>query len=227
MTIGFLLQRLAEPGCRRSGCRAGLLLLALGLAPMPAAAVATYSYTGNPFTDALSAPVPNAIFEPYTTSSYISATVMLDSALPANLALTDVSGLAGFELVLFDQSFFGPRSHDDSVVESFTARLATDAAGSISRWHLRINIGSLQDGSLHNLQTLNFIESGNAIVTDGALAFVSTLGTGSGSNQGSPGTWSCRGTCTPTAATAMPEPTGVLTLAASLLMLGGLVRRRA
>jgi hypothetical protein len=171
----------------------------MGAGATPALATAVYSYTGNVYTSASGSPS----FMPFTTSMFMSATLTFDTALSANLAFGDVSGLAGFALELDDGSFLQPRNHDDSVVDSFVAEVATDAMGEISQWRLQINIGSVFTVG-HVLGTHNF--SGGA--TDAAGANTG-MAAATAFNNSTPGTWTCSGMCDPAvftvdAAAALP-----------------------
>ena len=184
----------------------------VGAGATPAFATAVYSYTGNVYTSASGAPS----FTPFTTSMFMSATLTFDSALSANLAFGDVSGLAGFALELDDGSFLQSRNHDDSNVDSFVAEVATDAMGKISQWHLRIDIGSVFAGG-HVLVTKNIPgDATDAVGANTGTAAATAL------NNNIPGTWTCSGMCeaaviTVDAAAALP----VFAVAVGLLGVAG------
>lgn len=165
------------------------IALAVAIAPPVAAAQVTYTYTGNMFNlfscggnpdlvswSLCSTAGPNANTS-YTTSDHVTATLTLDSALPANQLLTDVRNFSGFHLAMSD----GEHTVTDAQQQGMFAEVATDASGQISQWRLVINTGYPDNGGV---ATVNFPAS---VHDNGTL-----LGVWPG-NQGyifsSPGTW--------------------------------------
>lgn len=107
-------------------CAAALLASAL-----PAAAQATYLYTGNDFTTLIGS---------FTAGQHVSATLQLSSWLPPNSSCVDVTTLPGFRLILSD----GVNSLDTANIPSggineLIGVVATSAAGLIAPgWELSI-----------------------------------------------------------------------------------------
>ena len=120
-----------------------IALAGLGLLSQPAAAQATYQYTGHPFTlfscgpfvDSTtglttgtldcSTPAPTNGLTSYTATDFVSATLTLDAALPASMAIQDVRTFAGFHLSLND----GQHTVTEADQHGMFAEVATDASG--------------------------------------------------------------------------------------------------
>ena len=162
-------------------------------------AQATYTYTGHPFTlfscgpffDTTtgtvtgtldcSTPGPNANTS-YTAADFVSATLTLTSPLPANMALADVSTLAGFALSMND----GQHTVTNTQAVGMFAKVGTDASGNINQWQVVINTGGLANGGI---DTLNI--PGN-VGDFGVLACCDPgpQGGNFGLNLSMPGSWS-------------------------------------
>ena len=119
--------------------------LAAGTAPT------VYRYTGNPFTlfscgasDASGTcadPAPTNPYTSYTATDHITATLTLDSPLPANASFLDLKTLPGFQLSLNDghQTLTQADSSDGISVD-----VSTDANGNIIGWYLGVGANGRQ-----------------------------------------------------------------------------------
>ncbi len=163
-------------------------------------AQATYQYTGNNFnlfscggnSDGVSWTLcstagPNANTS-YTATDHVTATLTLAAALPPNLPITDVSGYAGFGLVMSDgQQTLNWVNYSSGAY----AEVATDASGQIVQWRFGLYVG-------YPTNAFVFTENKATSVFDtGAL-----LGVYPGNqayNFSMPGTWNS-GTPSPAAA---------------------------
>jgi hypothetical protein len=177
-----------------------------------AAAQATYSYTGNPFTffscgpnsddtatkDCSADPAPGNTLTSYTATDHVTATLTLDSPLGPNFAFSDIKNLSGFSLILDDGEHVV--STPLSPGEGLIASVGTDANGNIDQWQLVLNTGGLLNGGI---STINFINtSGTAVAEDeGVLACCDPTVSGNlALNLSMAGTWS--GGSTPPSPTA-------------------------
>jgi hypothetical protein len=178
------------------------------LSARPAIAQATYTYHGNPFTlfscgpavpppgDVLcSTPGPNS-FTSYTAADFVSGTLTFTNPLPANMTLQDVTGLAGFQLILND----GQHTVTNAITAGLIVQVATDAGGNITSWWLIMNTGGTDNGGIG---TVNFsdITHGTEVFDQGVLACCDPGIPGNlAFNFSSPGTWTS-GSGTPSPAT--------------------------
>ncbi len=146
--------------------------MALAVCAGPAAAQATYTYTGNPYTlfscggnsDGVSwmlcsIPGPNANSS-YTATNKVTATLELTDPLPANQAVTDVRTFAGFHLTLSD----GQQTATDAQQQGMFAEVGTDATGAINQWRLVINTGYPLNGGVATIdKTTSVFDSGTLL----------------------------------------------------------------
>lgn len=192
--------------CLAIACMALLVFAA------PAAAQATYSYVGNPFTlfscgpsspgpgtILCSTPAPTNTLTSYTATDHVTATLVLADPLPANLPLQDVRTFAGFSLTMSD----GQHTITDADQVGMFAEVATDANGDIIAWRLIINTGGVLNGGV-STQKSTFVSDGGTLAccdptVPGDLASV----------FGSPGTWTS-GNSTPTPSQAVTSLIGVV-----------------
>jgi hypothetical protein len=117
-------------------------LVALGAAQSTADTTYTYTYTGNPFTFAVS---------PYTTNDFISGSFDLATPLDNNLPLTDITPLS-FSFSDGVQTYL---STDPRLVGSFPS-IQTDASGTPSFWFFNATL-LLGSGALLTLTTANVL----------------------------------------------------------------------
>lgn len=116
-----------------------------------AAAPTVYRYTGNVFTlfscgasdagGACATPAPTNPYTSYTATDHITATLTLDSPLPANANGLDLKTLPGFQLSLSDghQTLTQADSSDGISVD-----VSTDANGNIIGWYLGVGANGHQ-----------------------------------------------------------------------------------
>lgn len=198
----FLLTPLLRISARRA--LAGIALVCVGLATVtPAAAQAIYRYTGNAFTSfscgpsssgngtaSCSTPAPTNAFTSYLATDFVSATLTLSGALPANMALTDVRNFAGFQLTMSDVR----HTVTNAPLLGMAAEVATDGSGNIVNWRLIINTGGIDNGGIATQKATFVSDMGTLRCCDptvsGDFARVSNL----------PGSWT-GGTPSPAAAT--------------------------
>ena len=138
-----------------------------------------------------------------------SATLTLSSALPANMALTDVRTLRGFELTLSHVRHTVAKA--DAV--GMFAIVATDASGNIANWRLIIKTGGLDNGRIA-MQNAQFISDSGTLrccdpTVSGCLA----------SNSNLAGTWTS-GNPTPTPAAAVTNLKNMVASSALALTTG-------
>ena len=146
----------------------------VALAATPAAAQTTYQYTGNPFTLfscgphssgtgtlLCATPGPN-LNTSYLATDYVTATLVLDAPLPANMAITDVRGFPGFSLTLND----GRHTVTDQIQAGMFAEVATGPTGEITAWRLVINTGGLANGGIATQNSLFVTDSGTLACCD-------------------------------------------------------------
>jgi hypothetical protein len=181
---------------------------ALLLAPRAAAAHATYTYTGHPFTlfscgptadnsatlDCTT-PAPANSFTSYDTTDFVTATLVFDDPLGPNFPYGPIAGIPGFQLTLNDgqHTLSTPLSPGAGLI----AEASTDATGQIDHWRLVINSGGTLNGGIG---TINFTDGAGVHMFDqGVLACCDpTLSGDLALVLGSPGTWS-NGAPTPSA----------------------------
>jgi hypothetical protein len=181
-----------------------LALAALVFMARPVFAQATYEYVGNPFTlyscglsssgtgTALcTTPGPNATTS-YTATDHVEATLVLDTALPADMVLTDVRTFPGFSLTMSD----GQHTVTNLQQVGMFALVSTDANGDILQWRLVINTGGTDNGGIATQNAQFVTDSGTLKCCDpvpgGDLA----------RNSGVAGVWTS-GTGTPTPQSAI------------------------
>jgi hypothetical protein len=165
-----------------------------------AAAQATYSYTGNPFTffscgpngadtatmACSGEPAPGNTLTSYKATDHVTATLTLASPLGPNFAFADVRGLPGFALTLND----GEHTVATPLTagEGMFASVSTDASGNINQWRLAINTGGVENGGV---VTFDFSDiNGSHVFDQGVLACCDPVVSGNlAENFGLPGTW--------------------------------------
>lgn len=181
---------------------ATLATAVVGVLALPATsafAQAVYTYTGNPFTlfscgpsvdpntgavtgtlDC-STPAPTNPNTSYVVTDRVTATLTFTNLLPASMPLTEISGLAGFQLTMNDGQH--TVAYGDAVGR--ITKVATDASGQITQWQLVLNTGGTANGGI---DTINF---GTNIVDIGVLACCDPTVQGNlALNLSMPGTWS-------------------------------------
>jgi len=144
---------------RNRGHLIAIAAVALVAWVQPAAAQVTYTYTGNGFTMFscgpnstntgtinCSTPAPTNTHTSYTTTDHVTATLVLDNPLPANMSYQDVRTFAGFSLTLNDghQTVSTPLSSGQGMF----AEASTDASGNILDWRFLINTGGVNNGGV-------------------------------------------------------------------------------
>lgn len=144
---------------RRLGVAAAIAGIAVLASAQSAAAQATYNYVGNGFTlfscgpnstntgtITCSTPAPTNTHTSYTTTDHVTATLVLDTALPANLTYQDIRTFAGFSLTMNDghQTVATPLSSGQGMF----AEVSTDASGNILDWRFVINTGGANNGGI-------------------------------------------------------------------------------
>ena len=179
---------------------AALLLVWAG---QPAGAVAIYTYTGSPFE-------LFSLGSPYTGSDHVTATLTLDSSLPASSSMLDATALPGFGLAMSD----GQQTLTETTpgLVNIAATMSTDATGAVVGWAVSLFGGFNQEAitTRHNLTGFEpFLDIGR--LESGHFGQVNAK----------PGTWVCSGTCA-----AVPEPAAWLLVVTGIAALAG-VRRRA
>lgn len=112
---------------------AALVVWGIGLYAQPT----TYTYTGNAFTSVLNA---QGSTEPYTTSDFISGSIVTLNPLPPNLSLVNISPPSpkvSYQILSF--SFFdGVNTWDSTNSGINPAIVSTDSQGAIIVWFLII-----------------------------------------------------------------------------------------
>jgi len=176
----------------RSTAIALVFAVALALAPAAAASV-TYNYTGNNFTlfscgptfDNTATldcgtPAPTNTFTQYTAGNHVTATLTLDSALPANMAITDIRNFAGFGLSMND----GQHTVTFAQAVGSFVEVGTDASGNINQWRLVLNTGGALNGGIDT------INKGTSVLDIGVIACCDPTVSGNLALViGNPGTW--------------------------------------
>ena len=193
--------------------RKGLSFAIVGLAVVAGAARAqttTYEYQGNtftqfscgPFVDSTtglvtgtlncSLPAPTNPNTSYTLSDFVSVSLTFDNPLPANMALSSVTGLAGFHLTLNDghQTVSTPITAGQGLI----AMVATDASGNIAEWRLVLNTGGTLNGGVSTQRFTN-TSTGTLVQSDmGTLACCDPMVPGNfGRRSGLAGSWTLSG----------------------------------
>lgn len=199
----------------RRGRLIAIGILAVCLAGPAAAQTTTYQYQGNtftsfscgPFVDSTtgivtgtancSTPSPTNPYTSYTLSAFVSATLIFDNPLPANMALGSVTGRAGFQLALSDglQTVSTPTTAGQGLI----ATVATDASGNIVEWRLILNTGGALNGGVSTQRFTNS-STGTLVQSDmGTLACCDPQVSGNfGRRSGLAGAWTVSG--------GVPEP---------------------
>jgi hypothetical protein len=185
-----------------------------------AAAQATYSYTGNPFSffscgpnqantatvDCSADPAPGNPLTSYTATDHVTATLTVDSALGPNFAYSDIRNLPGFALTLDD----GEHTVSTPLTpgEGLFASVGTDANGNINQWRLGINTGGALNGGI---TTFDFTDNTGTHVFDaGTLACCDPTVPGNlAINFSMPGTWT-GGSSPPTPIVSVNNLIGVI-----------------
>jgi hypothetical protein len=158
----------------RAGVSMTVACLAWVLSVRTEAAVpAVYEYKGNPFTlfscgpnddntatKDCATPAPSNPFTSYTATDFVTATLTLDSPLPANLSLQDVRTFPGFALSMSD----GQQTLTQADAAGMFAEVSTNAFGQIVQWRFVINTGGTQNGGIAT------IDEGTSIEDTGTLA---------------------------------------------------------
>ena len=140
----------------------------------------TYQYTGNTFNQFSCGPsidsngvvtgtlncstgAPTNTNTSYTLTDKVTATLVFDAPLPSSMALTSVTGLAGFHVTLNDghQTVQSPISAGQALV----AMVATDSSGNISEWQVFINTGGTLNGGVSTQRFTN--TTGTLVQADG------------------------------------------------------------
>jgi len=142
----------------RNWCVIAMAGVAAILSAQSASAQATYDYEGSPFTlfscgpnatntgiTLCTTPGPNANTS-YILGDRVTATITVDAPLEPNLALTNITGRAGFHLTLSDgrHTVSTPVGSGQAAV----AEVATDASGNIVNWNVFINTGFPDNGGI-------------------------------------------------------------------------------
>ena len=171
------------------------LLAGLALSCIPAAAQATYIYTGHNFTS-----VGGAL----TTSDHVSATMQLTSRLPPNQVCMNPKVLPGFTLAMTD-------GKDGTVMFPTLSGIifvSTDASGAITKpWALQF-VDTATDRVYFTINTDSVCGTFNPNIIDGSFPFPGDFNSGEVFN--SPGTWSS------------PSPTIQLTMLKTQFQVGTL-----
>jgi hypothetical protein len=189
-------------------CATASVAAVMAAAPV-LAQTTTYQYTGNTFTQfscgpfidsttgqvtgtaSCSTPAPTNPNTSYTLTDKITATLIFDAPLPVSMAMTSVTGLAGFHLTLNDghQTVQAP-----GVGLGIIATVATDASGNISEWRLIINTGGTLNGGVSTQKFTN-TSTGSLVQSDmGTLACCHPTMPGDfGRRSGLPGVWNVSG----------------------------------
>jgi hypothetical protein len=196
------------------------ILIAVSGTSERAAAQATYSYTGNPFTffscgpnaddtatlDCSAAPAPGNPHTSYTATDHVTVTLTLDSALGPNFAYSDIRNLSGFLLTLND----GEHTVSTPLTpgEGLFASVGTDANGNINQWRLGINTGGALNGGI---TTFDFTDdSGTHVFDAGTLACCDPTVPGNlAINFSMPGSWT-GGSSPPTPTASVNNLIGVI-----------------
>lgn len=152
-----------------------LAAFAWAVSPQAAYAQATYNYVGNPFVyfscgpnpsgpgdiGCLNDPAPANPDTSYLATDKVTATLTLDSALPANFPYQDVRGLSGFHLSLNDGR------HTVTTLDAaggFFAEVSTDNLGHINFWRFVLNTGLPANGGISTYHWVN--PSGDTFTQD-------------------------------------------------------------
>ena len=172
-----------------------LIFAVISLLALPSRALASpviYLYVGNNF-DTFSCgggflcadPTPEQ--SSYTTDDFVTATLTLEQALPGGLYLQDITGFAGFELIMND-------GHQQLVLEAGVpaeALISTDADGNIIEpWSLIINCCPLPNNGIHSLNWPEGRGVGDGGMLSGATFEYPDTPWDLGGVSGSPGVWS-------------------------------------
>jgi hypothetical protein len=179
---------------RRSAALIAVLACAgVTLAARPAAAQATYHYTGHAFnafscgptsddmgTLVCSTPAPTNTNTSYSGADFVTATLSFTTALPANFTLQDVTGRPGFQLSLND----GLQTVNNTIAVGMIAEVSTDATGQINAWRLVINTGGVNNGGIFTINEASAQDAGTLACCD------PTVPGNFGESFSSPGTWS-------------------------------------
>jgi hypothetical protein len=181
----------------------GLLLAALP--STTAMADTVYTYTGNPFTTAISGLFVALPAGSFTASDFVSGSFTVSSPLGADLVAQIISPSYSFT--------DGPDTFSSSNPNVSKFEIWTDANGDISNWDIVL----ADDQSFNpSLKTENPLGVAPFITED--LGFADNV---EGINFANPGTWT-QTTTDPT----VPEPSSLVLLGTGVLSAAGALRRR-
>ena len=166
-----------------------------------ASAIATYTYTGNNFTDIVDSDPPAGT---YTTAMSVTGSFTVAAVLAPNLANQDIT------LSILSFSFSDGRQTftDTTALPEKLFLVSTDAVGSITDWLIVLRTSTVfpfDEVTTHTVAV--------GVADTGFISVSIVLPGDSGGNSNDPGTW-----------TLVPEPSTVLLLVSGLAALA--VRRR-
>jgi len=199
LTSTTVLPSRRSSGRLRGGTLAVLIAVGWALSPRAAYAQTNYSYVGNAFVYFSCGPNPNGpgdigcLNDPapgnpdtsYIATDHVTATLTLDSPLPANFSYSDVRALPGFHLTMND----GQHTVTNANAVGMFAEVSTDALGHIALWRFVINTGGTLNGGISTYHWTN--PSGDTFTQDmGTLSCCSPTVLGNFAQIiNAPGTW--------------------------------------